>query len=38
MLLAKLMLILANQVGDRAVLSQALPLACTNTLRGLRQP
>ena len=27
MLLAKLVLILANQVGDRAVLSQALQLA-----------
>lgn len=32
MLLAKLVLILANQVGDRAVLSEAIELARTNTL------
>lgn len=32
MLLAKLVLILANQVGDRAVLSEALALARSNTL------
>ncbi|HEX5786049.1 MAG TPA: DUF2783 domain-containing protein [Burkholderiaceae bacterium] len=32
MLLAKLVLILANHVGDRAVLSQALALARQNTL------
>ena len=32
MLLAKLVLILANQVGDRAVLSEALALARQNTL------
>lgn len=32
MLLAKLVLILANHVGDRAVLSEALALARQNTL------
>jgi len=32
MLLAKLVLILANQVGDRAVLAEALTLARSNTL------
>jgi hypothetical protein len=32
LLLAKLVLILANQVGDRAVLDQALALARDNTL------
>jgi len=32
MLLAKLVLILANQVGDRAILSEALSLARSNTL------
>jgi hypothetical protein len=32
MLLAKLVLILANHVGDRAVLSEALALARNNTL------
>lgn len=32
MLLAKLVLILANHVGDRAVLSEALALARSNTL------
>jgi len=32
MLLAKLVLILANQVGDRAVLGEAIALARTNTL------
>ncbi|MBT9500117.1 MAG: DUF2783 domain-containing protein [Burkholderiaceae bacterium] len=32
MLLSKLVLILANQVGDRAVLREALQLARTNTL------
>ncbi len=31
-LLAKLVLILANHVGDRAVLSEALALARSNTL------
>ena len=30
--LAKLVLILANQVGDRAVLDEAIALARTNTL------
>ena len=32
MLLAKLVLILANHVGDRAVLSEAIALARQNTL------
>lgn len=32
MLLAKLVLILANHVGDRAVLNEALALARANTL------
>lgn len=32
MLLAKLVLILSNQVGDRAVLAEALELARSNTL------
>ncbi len=32
MLLAKLVLILANQVGDPAVLAEALSLARSNTL------
>lgn len=32
MLLAKLVLILANHIGDRAVLDQALALARDNTL------
>lgn len=32
MLLAKLVLILANQVGDRKLLSEALQLARSNTL------
>ena len=32
MMLAKLVLILANHVGDRAVLSEAVALARTNTL------
>lgn len=32
MLLAKLVLILANQVGERAVLDEALALARANTL------
>jgi hypothetical protein len=32
MMLAKLVLILANQVGDRAVLAEALALARDNTL------
>lgn len=32
MLLAKLVLILANHVGDRAVLAEALALARANTL------
>lgn len=32
MVLAKLVLILANQVGDRAVLSEAIALARENTL------
>lgn len=32
MLLAKLVLVLANQVGDRAVLSDAIALARSNTL------
>jgi hypothetical protein len=34
MLLTKLVLILANQVGDRAVLDQALALARDNTLQA----
>lgn len=34
MLLAKLVLILANQVGDRGVLSEALQLARSSTLAG----
>jgi hypothetical protein len=33
-LLAKLVLILANQVGDREVLRQALALARENTLKA----
>ena len=33
MLLAKLVLILANQVGDREVLREALALARDNTLK-----
>jgi hypothetical protein len=32
MLMAKLVLILANHIGDRAVLSQALALGRANTL------
>lgn len=32
MMLAKLVLILANQVGDRTVLSEAITLARDNTL------
>lgn len=32
MLLAKLVLILANHIGDRAVLSEAIALARSNTL------
>lgn len=32
MMLAKLVLILANQVGDRTVLSEAIALARDNTL------
>ncbi len=32
MLLAKLVLILANHIGDRAVLDEALALARSNTL------
>lgn len=32
MLLAKLVLILANQVGDRAMLSEAIALARSNTI------
>ena len=32
LLLAKLVLILANHVGDRAVLSEAIELARTNTV------
>ncbi|MEH0167586.1 DUF2783 domain-containing protein [Paucibacter sp. JuS9] len=34
MLLAKLVLILANQVGDRAVLGEAIELARSNTLNS----
>ncbi|MFN5049053.1 DUF2783 domain-containing protein [Roseateles sp.] len=34
MLLTKLVLILANQVGDRAVLDEALALARDNTLQA----
>lgn len=33
-LLAKLVLILANHIGDRAVLSEAIDLARRNTLGG----
>lgn len=36
MLLTKLVLILANQVGDRAVLDEALALARDNTLQAGR--
>lgn len=36
MLLAKLVLILANQVGDRKLLSEALQLARSNTLDSAR--
>ena len=36
MLLAKLVLILANHVGDREVLRQALALARENTLKSGR--
>lgn len=36
MLLAKLVLILANHVGDRKLLSEALQLARSNTLDGAR--
>ncbi|MDM4767329.1 DUF2783 domain-containing protein [Pelomonas sp. SE-A7] len=32
LLLAKLVLILANQVGDREILAEAIALARTNTL------
>ena len=32
MMLAKLVLILSNHVGDRTVLSEAISLACDNTL------
>lgn len=38
MLLAKLVLILANQVGDRAVLDAALALARANTLAASSSP
>jgi hypothetical protein len=34
-LLAKLVLILANHVGDRAVLSEAIGLARANTVAGI---
>ncbi|TDP63232.1 DUF2783 domain-containing protein [Roseateles toxinivorans] len=34
MLLAKLVLILANHIGDRAVLDEALALARNNTLQS----
>jgi hypothetical protein len=34
MVLAKLVLILANHVGERAVLSEALALARSNTLKA----
>lgn len=33
-LLAKLVLLLANHVGDRAILSEAIALARANTLRA----
>jgi len=34
MLLAKLVLILSNHIGDRSVLSEALALARTNTMEA----
>lgn len=34
LLLAKLVLILSNHIGDRAVLAEALDLARTNTLHS----
>jgi Protein of unknown function (DUF2783) len=37
MLLAKLVLILANHVGDRAVLAEAIALARQNTLNATGQ-
>ncbi len=37
MLLAKLVLILANHIGDRTVLDEALTLARTNTLQATLQ-
>jgi hypothetical protein len=36
-LLAKLVLVLANHIGDRAVLSEAITRVRTNTLRGGQQ-
>lgn len=38
MLLAKLVLILANQVGDRTVLAEAIALARRNTLDSAPSP
>lgn len=38
MLLAKLVLILANQVGDRTVLAEAIALARRNTLDSATSP
>jgi hypothetical protein len=37
-LLAKFVLLLANHIGDRAVLSEAIALARANTLRRAPQP
>jgi Protein of unknown function (DUF2783) len=36
--MAKLVLILANHVGDRTVLSEAITLARANTLAGIAPP
>lgn len=38
MLLAKLVLILSNHIGDRAVLSEAIRLARSNTLAAQSPP
>jgi hypothetical protein len=38
MLLSKLVLILANEVGDRGMLREALALACTSTMASSAVP
>jgi hypothetical protein len=38
MMLAKLVLLLANHVGDRAVLSEAIAAARSNTLQAAARP